>query len=414
MKKNVHELEVSIEGKEWKDAVDLAFTEEQKNVSIDGFRKGKVPRSIYEKKYGKQMLWYNAINEKLKTLYGKVLDDNKLEPIIDPNIDIVSVDDEKAVLKIVVTTKPEVKIKKYKDLGVKKETVKVTKKEIDAELDNLRNRYADLVLKDGAIENGDIAIIDFEGFLGDKAFDGGKGENYSLTIGSNTFIPGFEDQLIGHKKGDKVDVKVTFPENYQSEELKGKKALFKVLIHEVKTKELPELNEDFFLDLEMKDVNSEESLRKVIEDQIKARKEYDNENKYIDDLLAEVEKNTEVEIPNELIEEEIDRMVHEYAHNLEHQGLTLDLFYQYTNSNEQALREQMRNDASKRVKYRFMLEEIAEIEKVEVTDKEAKAEAEKLAKSYNTSKDEFLKEIGGLEPLKYDLRIQKVIDIIKK
>ena len=414
MKKNVHELEVSIEGKEWKDAVDLAFTEEQKNVSIDGFRKGKVPRSIYEKKYGKQMLWYNAINEKLKTLYGKVLDENKLEPIIDPNIDIVSVDDEKAVLKIVVTTKPEVKIKKYKDLGVKKETVKVTKKEIDAELDNLRNRYADLVLKDGAIENGDIAIIDFEGFLGDKAFDGGKGENYSLTIGSNTFIPGFEDQLIGHKAGDKVDVNVTFPEDYQAEELKGKDAVFKVTIHEVKTKELPELNEDFFLDLEMKDVNNEESLRKVIEDQIKARKDYDAENNYVDALLAEAEKNTEVDIPNELVEEEIDRMVHEYAHNLEHQGITLELFYQYTNSDEKALREQMRNDATKRVKYRFMLEEIANIEKVEVTDKEANEEAKSLAEKYNTNVDDFLKQIGGIEALKYDMKMEKVFEIMKK
>ena len=411
--KNVHEIETKIEKKEWKEALDKAFESEQKKVTVDGFRKGKVPRNIYEKHYGKQSLYYVAINNELGILYEKVLKDNKLEPIMDPKIDVVEVDDEKLVVKFTVTTKPEVKIKKYKGLNVKKETVKVTKEEIDTEVNNLRNRYADLVIKDGKIENGDIAVIDFEGFIGDKAFDGGKGENYSLTIGSGTFIPGFEDQLIGHKANDDVDVKVTFPEEYQSAELQGKKATFKVKIHEVKTKELPELDEDFFLDLEMQDVKDEKSLRKVCEDQIKARKEYDAENKYVDDLLEAVEKQTTVEIPNELTEEEIDRMVHEYGHNLEHQGITLDMFYQFTNSDEQALREQMRNDAEKRVKYRFMLEEIAELEKVKVTDKQVDTEAEKLAKQYNITKEEFLNHFGGPEALKYDLMIQKVIEIIK-
>lgn len=412
--KNIHEIEISLEKKEWKDALDRAFTKEQANAKVDGFRKGKVPRDIYIKKYGKESLYYTAINNELGILYEKVLKDNKLEPIMDPKIEIVSVDDEKLTVKFTITTKPEVKIKKYKGLGVKKETVKVTKEEIDTEINNLRNRYADLVIKDGKIESGDIAVIDFEGFLGDKAFDGGKGENYSLTIGSNTFIPGFEDQLIGHKAGDNVDVKVTFPKDYQSEELKGKKATFKVAIHEVKTKELPELDEEFFLDLEMEDVKDEKSLRKVCEDQIKARKEYDAENKYIDSLLEALEKQTTVEIPNELTEEEIDRMIHEYAHNLEHQGISLELFYQYTNSDEQALREQMRNDAEKRVKYRFMLEEVAALEKVKVTDKQVDTEAEKLAKQYNVSKDEFLTHFGGVEALRYDLMIQKVVEIIKE
>lgn len=411
---NIHEIEIKLEKNEWTKALDTAFLSEQKNAKVDGFRKGKVPRNVYEKHYGKQALYYVAINNELGMLYEKVLKDNKLEPIMDPKIDIVEVNDEKLVVKFTVTTKPEVKIKKYKGLNVKKDEVKVTKKEVDEEINNLRNRYADLVVKDGSIEEKDIAVIDFEGFVDGVAFEGGKGENYSLTIGSNTFIPGFEDQLIGHKANDEVDVNVTFPEEYHSEELKGKKALFKVKIHEVKTKELPKLDEDFFLDLEMENVKDEESLRKVCEEQIKARKEYEAENKYIDDLLAEVEKNTTVEIPNELTEEEIDRMVHEYAHNLEHQGITLEMFYQFTNSDEQALREQMRNDASKRVKYRFMLEEIAELEKVTVSDKEVSEEAEKMAKQYNVTKEEFLKHFGGDEALRYDLMMQKVIDIIKE
>ena len=347
-------------------------------------------------------------------MYSKLLKDNDLEPIIDSKIEILDVSDDLCKVKFTVTTMPEVKIKKYKSLGVKKEEAKVTKKEVDEEIENLRLRYADLEVKEGKIESGDIAVIDFEGFKDGVAFEGGKGENYSLTIGSNTFIPGFEDALIGHKSGEDVDVKVTFPKDYQSEELKGQKAVFKVKIHEVKTKVLPELNEDFFLDLEMDGVKSKEDLEKVTEEQIKARKEYDIENKYVDDLLAAVAKNTTVDIPNELVEEEIDHMLHEYAHNLEHQGISLDMFYQYTNSDENALREQMRNDAETRVKYRFMLEEIAKEEKIEISDKEATEEAEKLAKRYNVSKDEFISQIGGIDVLKNDLRISKAIEVIKK
>ena len=414
MSKNVHEIEIELKGKEWTTAVDEAFNKAIKTAKIDGFRQGKAPRSVFEKKYGKVSLFYDAVNAKLPSLYSKVLKDNDLEPIIDPKIEILDINDDLCKIKFIVTTKPEVKIKKYKSLGVKKEEVKVTKKEIEEEIENLRMRYADLEIKEGKIESGDIAVIDFEGFKDGVAFEGGKGENYSLTIGSNTFIPGFEDALIGHKSGDDVDVKVTFPKDYQSEELKGQKAVFKVKIHEVKTKVLPELNEDFFLDLEMDDVKSKKDLEKVTEEQIKARKEYDIENKYIDELLAEVAKNTTVEIPNELVEEEIDHMIHEYSHNLEMQGINLEMFFKYTNSDENQLREQMRNDAETRVKYRFMLDEIANLEKVEISDKEANEEAEKMAKRYNVTKDELLNNIGGLEVLKNDLRITKTIDILKK
>ena len=414
MSKNIHEIEIELKGKEWKEAVDEAFNKAIKTAKIDGFRQGKAPRSVFEKKYGKVSLFYDAINAKLPEMYSKLLKDNDLEPIIDPKIDILDVNDDLCKIKFIVTTMPEVKVKKYKSLGVKKEEAKVTKKEIDEEIENLRLRYADLEVKEGKIESGDIAVIDFEGFKDGVAFEGGKGENYSLTIGSNTFIPGFEDALIGHKSGEDVDVKVTFPKDYQSEELKGQKAVFKVKIHEVKTKVLPELNEDFFLDLEMDGVKSKKDLEKVTEEQIKARKEYDIENKYVDDLLAEVAKNTTVDIPNELVEEEIDHMIHEYAHNLEHQGISLDMFFKYTNSDENALREQMRNDAETRVKYRFMLEEIVKLEKIEISDKEATEEAEKLAKRYNITKDEFITNIGGLEVLKNDLKISKAIEVIKK
>lgn len=412
--KNIHEIKVVIEKEEWKEKVDKAFEKLQKNAKVDGFRKGKVPRNVFEKKNGKDTIWYEAINDALDEKYLNILQEKKLIPIIRPNIEVVSVDDNKAEIKFIITTKPEVKISKYKDLGVKKGSVKVTEKEINEEIENLRQRYADMTVKKGKIEKGDTAIIDFEGFIDDTAFEGGKGENYSLTIGSNTFIPGFEDQLIGLKENDTKDVKVKFPEDYHSEDLKGKDAVFKVKVHEVKTKKLPELDKDFFLDLEMENVTTLEELKEKIKKDIKHHKTHEVENKYIDDILEEVSKNTEVEIPNELIEEEIDRMLEEYSNNLRMQGIDLDTYYKFTNSNESMLREQMRNEADKRVKYRLMLEEIVKLEKIKVTDEEIDKELNEMAKQYNMTEEEVLKHIGSKDVLKYEIEMQKAIDVLKK
>ncbi len=412
--KNIHEIKVVIEKDEWKEKVDKAFEKLQKNAKVDGFRKGKVPRNVFEKKNGKETIWYEAINDALDEKYLNILQEKKLIPIIRPNIEVVSVDDNKAEIKFIITTKPEVKISKYKDLGVKKGSVKVTEKEINEEIENLRQRYADMTVKKGKIEKGDTAIIDFEGFIDDTAFEGGKGENYSLTIGSNTFIPGFEDQLIGLKENDTKDVKVKFPEDYHSEDLKGKDAVFKVKVHEVKTKKLPELDKDFFLDLEMENVTTLEELKEKIKEEIKHHKTHEVENKYIDDILEEVSKNTEVEIPNELIEEEIDRMLEEYANNLRMQGIDLDTYYKFTNSNESMLREQMRNEADKRVKYRLMLEEIVKLEKIKVTDEEIDKELNEMAKQYNMTEEEVLKHMGSKDVLKYEIEMQKAIDVLKK
>ena len=411
--KNIHEIKVVIEKEEWKEKVDKAFEKLQKNAKVDGFRKGKVPRNVFEKKNGKETIWYEAINDALDEKYLNILQEKKLIPIIRPNIEVVSVDDNKAEIKFIITTKPEVKISKYKDLGVKKGSVKVTEKEINEEIENLRQRYADMTVKKGKIEKGDTAIIDFEGFINDTAFEGGKGENYSLTIGSNTFIPGFEDQLIGLKENDTKDVKVKFPEDYHSEDLKGKDAVFKVKVHEVKTKKLPELDKDFFLDLEMENVTTLEELKEKIKEEIKHHKTHEVENKYIDDILEEVSKNTEVEIPNELIEEEIDRMLEEYANNLRMQGIDLDTYYKFTNSNESMLREQMRNEADKRVKYRLMLEEIVKLEKIKVTDEEIDKELNEMAKQYNMTEEEVLKHMGSKDVLKYEIEMQKAIDVLK-
>lgn len=412
--KNVHEIEIKVEGKEWKDAITKSFNKNVQNVKVDGFRKGKVPRNIFEKKFGKESLYNDAIDFVLQEKYATVIKDSKLIPIIQPTIDIKEIDDEKLVLTFRITTKPEVKVEKYTKLGVKKDEVKVTEEEVKSRINSLLEQYADIVIKDGKIENGDTAVIDFEGFKDGVAFEGGKSENYPLEIGSNTFIPGFEEQLIGLKAGDEKDIKVTFPKDYASEELKGQEAIFKIKVHEVKTKELPEMDEDFFKDLGYEGVETEEQLKDLVKADLEAKQEYELENKYVDDLLEEAAKHTVVELPEELVHEEIHNMMHQYEENLKMQGITLDMFYKFTNSTEEDLEKQMHPEAEKRVKYRFMLEEIATLEKVEVTDDEANKEAEDLAKKYNTTKDELLNQIGGLDALKYEVKMQKVIEILKK
>ena len=278
----------------------------------------------------------------------------------------------------------------------------------------MRSRYAEDVIKDGKIENGDIAVIDFEGFVDGKAFDGGKGTGYSLKIGSGTFIPGFEEQLIGLKASDEKDVVVTFPEDYHAADLKGKEATFKVKVNEVKEVSVPELDDDFFADLGMEGITNKEELEKSVKENIKARKEMEADNKYLDELLEAAAKNIEVEIPDVMIHEELDRMIKDYEGHLKMQGISLEQFYQFTNSDEAALRDQMREEASKRITYRLMLEEIANKEKIEISDDEANEEAKKLAERYSVSVDEFLMNFGGLDLVKYDLKMRKAMEILKK
>ncbi len=415
MEKNKLEYTVKIEGKEWEEAIDKAFAEANKKAKIDGFRPGKAPKEVFIKKYGEESLWLDAADHVLQSAYTKMLDEHKdLELVAQPDVAIKAISKEYVEFNFILITKPEVKLNKYKKLGVKKEEVKVTKEEIDKAILDMRNKYAENVTKEGTLENNDIAIIDFEGFKDGVAFEGGKGENYSLTIGSNTFIPGFEEQLIGMKNGEEREIKVTFPEDYHAEDLKGQEATFKVKLNEIKQVVIPELNKDFFDDLGMEGITDEESLRKQVEENIKAHKEHHAEDHFIDELLEEGIKNMEVEIPDVMIEEELNRMIRQYEENLKMQGLTLAQFYQFTNSDEAALKDQMREEAEKRVKSRLLLEEITKLEKIEVTDEEAEKEAEDLATKYNMKKDEFLKLFGGIEMVKYDLEMRKAIDVLKE
>ena len=412
--KNIKEINIKVEGKEWEEALDKAFVKANAKAKIDGFRPGKAPKEVFLKKYGKEALYMDAADIVLDGAYRKVFEDNKdLNIVAQPEIGLKSIDEKGVEFTFKLTLKPEVKLGKYKGLNVKKDSVKVTKEEVEHEIEHLRSHYAENVVKEGKVENGDIAIIDFEGFKDGKAFDGGKGENYSLTIGSNTFIPGFEDQIIGMAKGEEKDINVTFPEDYHSEELKGQPVVFKVKVNEIKEVKIPELDKDFFEDLGMEGIDSKESLESQVKENIKARRDADAENKYIDELLEAAAKNVEVDIPDVMISEEQDRILRQYEENLKMQGLTLEQFYQFTNSDEAALKEQMKDEATKRVTYRLMLEAIAKAEKIEITDEKANEEAETLAKRYQMPVDEFLKAFGGIEMIKYDLEMRGAIDALK-
>lgn len=412
--KNIKEITIKIDGKEWEEALDKAFVEANKKAKIDGFRPGKAPKDIFLKKYGKESLYFDAADKVIGTAYDKMLKDNKdLELVAQPEVNLKSIDEKGVEFIFTLTTKPEVKLGKYKNLNVKKDKVSVTKKEVKEAIDQMRNRYAENVSKEGKVENGDIAIIDFEGFKDGVAFDGGKGENYSLTIGSNTFIPGFEEQIIGMGIGEEKDLDITFPEDYHSEELKGQPVVFKVKVNDIKTIVIPDLDKDFFEDLGMEGVDSKESLEKEVEATIKARKDMEADNKYMDELLAAAAKETKIDVPEAMIAEEQHRMIHQYEDNLKMQGLTLEQFYQFTNSDEQALKDQMREEATNRVVYRLMLEEIAKVEKIEIDDKQADEEATKLAEKYQMKKDEFLKMFGGLDMIKYDLQMRQAMDVLR-
>lgn len=416
MAKNIKEIEIKVEGKEWEEALDKAFKEANKKAKIDGFRPGHAPKEVFIKKYGEQALYMDAAEAVVDGAYEKMLKENEkdLEDLVArPDVQVKEINGEGVTFNFVLTMRPEVKLGDYKKINVKREKAKVTAEEIEDTIENIRHRYAEDVLKDGKIKDGDVAVIDFDGFVDGVAFEGGKGENYSLKIGSGTFIPGFEEQLIGLKSGDEKDVEVTFPEDYHAEDLKGKKATFKVKVHEVKEVKVPELDKDFFEDLGMEGVDTKEKLEAKISESILTNKESELENKYIDELLESAAKDTEVDIPEVMIDDELERMIREYDSHLRSQGITLEQFYKFTNSDEEALKSQMRPEAARRVKHRLMLEEIAKQEKIEISDEEANKEAERLAENYQIKKEEFLQMFGGLDLVKYDLKMRKAIDVLK-
>ena len=410
--KNVHEIEIELKGKEWESILDAAFKKKVKDVRIDGFRKGKCPKNIYIQKFGIESLFMDGVDVAAGNAYAKALKDEKLIPVCEPKMDVSEIDEKHIKFKFTIITKPEVKLGKYKDLDVKKDEIKVSKKEIDEEVAKLASRLAEIIVKeDGEVLEGNTAVIDFEGFVDGKPLEGGNGQNYPLEIGSHTFIPGFEEGLVGMKTGEEKELDLKFPEEY-TKELAGKDVKFKVTVREIKERVLPELDKDFYQDLGFDDIDNEEDFRKEVKKAIEAKKEEEANNKYLDDVLEAAAKNMEIEINPEIIDDEIHRMMNQFAEQLRMQGLTMDQYFQFTGSSHDDMHKQMEPEAEKRVKYRYLIEEVATKEKCEVTDEEAEKEAENMAAQYAVSKEEFLSHFGGLETVKYDMRMKKALAIL--
>lgn len=407
---NVWELEVSVDGDTFKDAVTKAYLKQRKNITIPGFRKGKAPRAFIEKYYGEGVFYEDALEAIYPDAVASAIEEAKLEPVDTPyDLEIPEMGNDGVTMKFKVTVKPEVELGEYKGLKATKKSTKVTADEVKAELARMQEQNSTVSdVDDRAVKKNDIVVIDFEGFVDGKAFDGGNAEKYELTIGSNQFIPGFEDQIIGHKIGDKFDVNVKFPEDYQAD-LASKDAVFKIKLHGIKVKEVPALDDEFAKDVSEFDTLDE--LKKDIKKQLEKRKNDDAENELHNTLLEEVAKGIKAEIPEAMIEKTIDDDVNEYSYRLQSQGLKLETYLKYTGMDMKGFREGFKERAETQVRLNLALEKIIEKEKIEVTEEDIEAEYKKYADAYNMDIDTIKKAVSA-ESLKPELASRKAIDLI--
>lgn len=407
---NVWELEVSVDGDTFKDAVTKAYLKQRKNITIPGFRKGKAPRAFIEKYYGEGVFYEDALEAIYPDAVASAIEEAKLEPVDTPyDLEIPEMGNDGVTMKFKVTVKPEVELGEYKGLKATKKSTKVTADEVKAELARMQEQNSTVSdVDDRAVKKNDIVVIDFEGFVDGKAFEGGKAEKYELTIGSNQFIPGFEDQIIGHKIGDKFDVNVKFPEDYQAD-LASKDAVFKIKLHGIKVKEVPALDDEFAKDVSEFDTLDE--LKKDIKKQLEKRKNDDAENELHNTLLEEVAKGIKAEIPEAMIEKTIDDDVNEYSYRLQSQGLKLETYLKYTGMDMKGFREGFKERAETQVRLNLALEKIIEKENIEVTEEDIEAEYKKYADAYNMDIDTIKKAVSA-ESLKPELASRKAIDLI--
>jgi trigger factor len=406
-------LTVEVDAEKVGQSLDAAFKKVVQQVNVPGFRKGKMPRALFEQRFGVEALYQDAIDLMLPEAYTSAIEEAGIDPVDRPEIDVEQIEKGKAfIFTAKVTVKPEVTLGEYKGLEVEKFDTVVTDEDVEAEITTLQERQAELVVKeDGKAENGDTVVMDFEGFVDDVAFEGGKAENYSLELGSGQFIPGFEEQLVGLGTGESKDVEVTFPEEYHAADLAGKPAVFKVTVHEIKTKQLPELDDEF-----AKDVDDEVETLDALKEKIKSRLEHDKkheEEHYIQNTV--VEKATEaasMDLPEVMIDNEVDRMLQEFEQRLQMQGMNLELYFQFSGQNEEALRGQMKEEAEQRVRGSLTLEAVAKAENIEVTEDEVNAELEKMAGMYNMTVDNIKAALGNLEGIKGDLTAKKTVQFL--
>lgn len=414
MEKNMAKLTIEVSAEELEKALQGAYMKQKNKISVPGFRKGKVPRQMIEKMYGPEIFYDDAANAIIPDAYAKAYDECELDIVSQPTIDVVQLEKGKPfIFTAEVATKPEVTLGEYKGLKVDKVSNRVTAKEVDAKLEEEQKKNARTVaVTDRAVQDGDEVVLDFEGFVDGVAFEGGKGENYPLTIGSGSFIPGFEEQLVGVEAEKEVEVNVTFPEEYHSADLAGKPAVFKCTVHEIKVKELPELDDDFAA--EVSEFDTLEEYKADIKAKIKEQKITDGNRQKEDQAVEKAVANASMEIPEAMIDTQVRQMSQEFAQRLQSQGLTLEQYFQFTGLTADKMLEELKPQAVKRIQSRLVLEAIAKAENIEISDEKLEAELAKMAESYQMEVDK-LKEFMGeseKEQMKQDMAVQEAVTFL--
>ncbi|MCE5006399.1 trigger factor [Staphylococcus equorum] len=408
-------LTVTVPAEKVDKAIDQAFKKVVKQINVPGFRKGKVPRQIFEQRFGVEALYQDAVDILLPEAYGEAIDETGIKPVDQPEINVTTMEKgSDMTFEASVVVEPEIELGDYKGLEIEKQNVELTEEELQESIDHQLGHLAEMVVKeDSAVEDGDTVNIDFDGYVDGEQFEGGQAEGYDLEIGSGSFIPGFEEQLVGVKIGEEKDVTVTFPEEYHAEELAGKEATFKAKVNEIKYKDVPELTDEIAneLDAEANTVDEyKENLRKKLTEQ----KETDAENNQKEEAISKASNNASVEIPDAMINTELDRMVQEFGQRMQQQGLNLETYYQISGQDESQLREQMKDDAEERVKTNLTLTAIADAEEIEVTEADIDKELEKMSGQFNMSVEDIKQTLGNTDIVKNDVRIQNVIDLLVK
>ena len=409
---NRYQLEIELPGDVFEKAVEQVYRKENKKITIPGFRKGKAPRSYVEKVYGSQVFYEDAINSLYPAALEEAVKEAGLEFVEDKiDFDLVSAGKDGLCFKVTITTKPEVSIENYKGVAIEKKPVKVTDEGVDAEIKKVQDRNSRMVtVEDREAQNGDITVIDYEGFVDGTAFEGGKAENATLNLGSNTFIPGFEDQIVGHKTGEEFDINVKFPEDYHATELAGKDAVFKIKLHEIKIKELPEVDDDFVKDVS--DFDTVDAYKADIRTKLTEAAENRSKNEVENALIDKLVELVQAEIPEAMFENRINEDIRDFAYRLQSQGLNLDTYMKYTGLNNEGLRGQFRAQAERQVKVRLALEKIAQLENIQPTDEDLDAEYEKIAQNYGMEADK-VKSFIPKEDLAKDVAVEKAMEIVR-
>ncbi|MGV3111403.1 trigger factor [Staphylococcus pettenkoferi] len=406
-------LSVTVPAEKFDNALDKAFKKVVKQINVPGFRKGKVPRQIFEQRFGVEALYQDAADIVLPEAYGEAIEETGIKPVDQPEIEVQQIEKgQDFKFDATVTVEPEVELDDYKGLEIEKQDADLTDEEVDEAINQQLNQLSEMVVKeDGAVEEGDTVNIDFDGYVDGEQFEGGQADSYDLEIGSGSFIPGFEEQLVGVKAGEEKDVNVTFPEEYHAEELSGKEATFKTKVNEIKYKEVPELDDEIANELDS-DAETVDQYKENLRKRLAEQKQTEAENVQKEEAIQKASDNAKIDIPEAMVNTELDRMLQEFGQRMQQQGLSLETYFQISGQDESQLREQMKDDAEARVRTNLTLTAIADKEDIEVSEEDIDKELEKMSEQFNISVEDIKNTLGNTDIVKNDVRIQKVIDLL--